>query len=486
MKHRLLFTFAVGLLVHFSSAAQYSLAYLSSTTFNLPNADVYATDVIGSPNGGYFLSGWKEAVGSLDPPRVPYMASVDSTGNLLTVNVNVPPADGQLLKTSDSKYMSFSHDASLSQPYSELDLRLTKFTDSLQAEWSSVFDLGHCHQIPQGIIESLDGGFAMCGNYSYEIGCSYPIFESFLIKFNLNGVEQWRKSYNHNNGNTYIRSVEAMSDGGYSLFGWSGEGLNPLGNRTPTNYQLIRTDDMGDTLWTREYNLDSSNYGFNHIVTSEGNMLLAGVSGRKRTGNAFLLMVDSLGDTLWTKKCFRAGVSSNNYELKELPNGNLALFGFKADGANPYDDVNTIAYLLILSPEGDSIWSDGQDFIPRNFTVLSDGDIVTTGFMRDFEGSTLAVHARYDYEDESLGLDAISSEVQWSLYPNPARDILHIRAASIIDRCVMIDLQGREVSNMQASAQNLELPTAHLSSGLYYVVLNFRNGTQDNRKVVVE
>lgn len=75
----------------------------------------------------------------------------------------------------------------------------------------------------------------------------------------------------------------------------------------------------------------------------------------------------------------------------------------------------------------------------------------------------------------------LNSEV--SLFPNPATDLVNVRASQPVSEITMYDETGRVV--LQAGGinnTNYEINTAHFSKGLYFVKMRFQNG--DNAPVV--
>ena len=67
---------------------------------------------------------------------------------------------------------------------------------------------------------------------------------------------------------------------------------------------LLKTNQNGDTLWTKTYGGSDWDYGNNVQNTFDGGFIIAGQeSSTDTTGIAHIYMIktDSIGDTLWTE-----------------------------------------------------------------------------------------------------------------------------------------------------------------------------------------
>ena len=98
---------------------------------------------------------------------------------------------------------------------------------------------------------------------------------------NNNGVGQgWEKTYQSDIWSCIGYSVKQTTDGGYIIV---------------TSGSVIKTDDLGDTLWTR------SGGGFDIELTSDGGFIIAGETNGYTTGNIDMLLikVDANGYQEW-------------------------------------------------------------------------------------------------------------------------------------------------------------------------------------------
>lgn len=133
-----------------------------------------------------------------------------------------------------------------------------------------------------GFTETSDFGFVLCGEEVYVDG--YTVSnpdgaQAFLVRVDSRGRELWRKTYGEAGyQDERLQRVEELPDGGFLAQG------NARGFQTT---YLLRTDAMGNMLWSRKQGDLTDN--------------MIGLSGGKRLlwGGSNLFEVDSLGNEVW-------------------------------------------------------------------------------------------------------------------------------------------------------------------------------------------
>lgn len=75
--------------------------------------------------------------------------------------------------------------------------------------------------------------------------------------------------------------------------------------------------------------------------------------------------------------------------------------------------------------------------------------------------------------------------VAFNLYPNPARDVVRVKALQNITEVIITDLTGQEVVRSTADGKSATLDTHHLKAGVYFVRVSTSEGSSV-KKVVIQ
>jgi hypothetical protein len=159
-------------------------------------------------------------------------------------------------------------------------IRTNPYGDTL---WTKVYVLGQ-NDGAFDVKQTPDSGFVVTG-----VAYNGLKVDLFLLKTNPDGNLIWSKLYSSFNGNEGY-SVQNCSDNGFIMAG-------RIVNGSPLNSDLylIKTDSIGDTLWTREYGGNGAEIGYYVNQTKNGGYIIAGTNGSVGNGGAYIIKTDSLG-----------------------------------------------------------------------------------------------------------------------------------------------------------------------------------------------
>jgi len=190
-----------------------------------------------------------------------------------------------------------------------------------------------------------------------------------LVKTDSLGEILWTRTYGGTDYD-YSWSVKQSSDGGYIIIGTT----ESFGAGSADVY-LIKTNSSGDTLWTGTYGGTGYDEGWSVQETSDGGYIITGFFDAVGE-DVILIKTDSLGDTLWTRTC----VNCSGISVQQTSDGGYIITGGTGFGAGSSDfylsktDSNGLMErdggVVTLDAPGDTIFSDSSYAVQatvRNF-----------------------------------------------------------------------------------------------------------------------
>lgn len=268
------------------------------------------------------------------------------------------------------------------------------------------------------IVQTTDGGYLLNYSYSYPNWDAGAGYGTTVIKTDANFVPQWsRKLYGGNGKKTFV-----LGDGSVLLFSGlgnllkldaNGQTVMSKGNFTTYPIQLVISDaELVGTTIKAVGSVDTYN-GFGWVTSSiavmvdfdlDGNLLQTQVLGSlKRPSNilhdalgncyvagylgnqgSYIYKIGANNTVLWAKR-FQSPIANSSTsinDLKILANGDVILAGYF------YNYETSLGSMLLcrLSPDGSLISAKANGVYVSSFdsiTVLPDGGLVATGFLRE-------------------------------------------------------------------------------------------------------
>lgn len=381
--------------------------------------------VLQTTDGGYILVGEKASPYQHLPDV--YLIKTDNAGDTLwtkTYGGEKSEHGSSVCQTTDGGYIVCG---TKNGDWSS-DIYLIRTDDNGDTLWTRTFGQGTGYDYGLFVQQTTDEGFIVSGSVSvYRDAC--------LLKTDKDGNLIWQKTYDFDLWEIGC-SVQQTSDGGFVTVGYS----YTLGSYH-SNIFLIKTNDIGDTIWTKKY--DNFDFDKAYMVqqTHDGGYIIVGVTDSTMFGNfpdLYLIKTDSYGEIAWTKTYQLLGTSSYGFNIKQTSD-----YGFIVTGStysNPgYEDI----FLLKLNNDGDSVWfntfgNEGAD-IGYSVQQTNDGGYIVTGRM-SVEGNDADIFLIKTDEKGS-----ISSTIEIPI-SNPNRKLM-----------MFIDLYGRKISNPQKNIPYIEI-----------------------------
>lgn len=263
-------------------------------------------------DGGYVICG-STVIGGL---QYSYLIKTNSIGDTLwtkSFGGNNMEESYYVQQSSDGGYIFTGF---RENNFYNFDLIATK-TDSLgNLIWSKIFlPSGQDYfSMGFGVNQTSDGGYIIGGLYMDFMSGDYGV----AIKTDSQGDTLWTRFYD----NPEIQSITQTSDGGYIATG--GEWISP----TNKNLMLLKIDSNGDSLWAKSFGGNNQDFGNSVQQTSDGGYIAFGTSRQSQSSyyGVYIVRTDNLGDTLWTKK-YGDGFDFTGLYIQETSDGGYIASG---------------------------------------------------------------------------------------------------------------------------------------------------------------
>jgi hypothetical protein len=250
------------------------------------------------------------------------------------------------------------------------------------------------------IEQTTDNGYIVVGDYGHYYGV--------LIKTNSMGDTLWKRILDdtlYHYSAAY--DVKQTSDGGYIIIGEVGPNSN---NTTDDNAFMVKTDSNGHTLWSNTFDGSGIDFAEGHSIeqTTDGGYIYTGyLSDTTTTGVNFLLVkTDDLGNTLWWKKYQGSFSQSAAFNVQQTTDGGYIIGGVSVEWTGSYD-------LLIIKTNdvGDTTWTRQINYGEEGFGSIQ--QTTDGGYIISSSSSNPGWNNYYDLTLTKLGVNGniISSTI---------------------------------------------------------------------------
>ncbi|HKR05607.1 MAG TPA: T9SS type A sorting domain-containing protein [Bacteroidia bacterium] len=351
--------------------------------------DEFVYSIGQTSDGGYIIAGSTRSFGAGNEDI--YLTRINSTGDTLWTRT-FGGADYEYAnsaeQTSDGGFII----AATTDNLSTSDIYLLRTDSSGNFIWAKTYG-GSGFDFGNSVQQTNDGGFIVAGlTRSFGAG----MYDAYLIRTDAQGDTLWTKTYGGIDNESGKYSVRQTSDSGFIISG----GTQSFGAGNTDAY-IIRTNSLGDTLWTKAYGGTANDYVYAIIQTADSGFVFAGSTSSFGAGvyNIYLTKTNSLGNVAWTKTFGGNGFDGGGY-FRQTADGGFILTG----AYNPPTTQDYDVYLIRADSSGNLIWAKTyggtQADLGYDVEQTNDDGYIIAGMSRSFG---LGASDTYLIRTDSLG-----------------------------------------------------------------------------------
>jgi len=439
-------------------------------------ADDAGNSVLQTDDGGYIVAGRTMSYGNGSNDI--YVLKTDANGNELwtkTYGGNGWDAPLDMKKTLDNCYVITGGTSSFGAGAS--DAFMIKIDNNGDSLWLKTYG-GSIDDAAYEVDICEDSGYIMSGST-----CSFAdgFAAAYLIRTNNNGDTLWTKTYEKKDFNGANCMIKTNIDG-FILVGVteidppSADGL------------VIKTNSIGDTLWLNTYGGASYDELYSICEDNNGNYLICGTTYNLVNGSydIYVIKITVNGELIWDRSFGGTG-PDNSYSIIQTNDNNYVIVGStESFGAEGID-----VYLIKINSDGDTIWTrtfgGASDDWASSIQETVDGGYIILGYTHSFGGNKDVYLIKTDENGQVLGMDDCLSPInnRISVFPNPTNGQTNIHISKQFGQTKTLeifDIIGQLKLTKTDSFSDIDISS--LTSGLYFIVLTNTDNERQTMKII--
>lgn len=221
-----------------------------------------------------------------------------------------------------------------------------------ELKWEKFYG-GSYSDLGRDVKPTPDGGYIVAG-HTHSYGPGTPSYSNgYVVKTDSLGDTLWTRFYGSGASDDFC-AVAQTSDSGYLLAG----STELIGVELRDVY-VVKTNAQGDTLWTRTWGGADYENGFAVVATSDSGGLIVGNTKSFGAGffDVYAIRVDGSGNTLWTRTYGWSGFDTG-HGVAPTGDGGFIIVGY----TNSYGDDDVL--LVRINASGDTLWTRHPDAAP--------------------------------------------------------------------------------------------------------------------------
>ena len=373
IKHFYLLAF-IGFLISFSLQAQQTFMH------NLGGEmDEYASVVIHTSKGEYLMAGPTNSYGA--GSRDIWVTKLDQYGQLLWKRIygnKGTDLPHDMIETSDGNYVLAGY---TQNSKGEKNALIFKISTEGKRLWYQTFG-GEKRDEARSIIETKDGGLAVCGNTRSFAAAEIDIW---VLRLSSRGEKIWEQAVK-SQSEEMARAIVQTQDEGFVITGYRDMSNKAAGEDKDADMILLKLNKNGKALWRKKlWGTAGNDVAEAVLETDEGDLMIAGWTYFEGTKSmdGMLLKVNHRGNPIWKRTYGRSG-RDLIYDFTSTPDGGYAMIGETAIATGKPSDL----WLLKVDGRGRTQWEQrlGAEKEDVGFSIAytSDRGYILAGMSKSF------------------------------------------------------------------------------------------------------
>jgi hypothetical protein len=449
----------------------------------------FGRQAIATTENGFLVAGYTRSFGSGSNDI--WLILTNANGDTISTSLIGGIGDERVYsiqKTTDEGYILSGRTDTYGNGGDDIWLiKLDQFADTV---WTKTYG-GDQDEWGQCVQQTQDDGYIIAG-FTNSFGSGES--DVFLVKTNSNGDTAWTKTIGWL-GLDWANFVSQTADEGYIITGYTeskGAGSEDL--------LIIKTDDNGDTVWTKTYGGIGTDIGNCIRITSDQDYLITGLTGSSSEyldSDIWLIKTDSNGEISWEKR-FGGSQNEEGWLLHEINDNGILISGYTSS----YGKGGRDGWLIRTDLNGDTIWTKtfggSSDEFTGGVNLISDGGFILTGytFSSGAGGSDIYL-IRLEAESSSSIKEKNNQTINefhlYQNYPNPfnpSTKITYSIAKSDFISLKIYSTLGQEIQTLVNEFQgagnySVNFDAQNLSSGIYFYKLKVGSDYIQTKKMVL-
>jgi len=350
---------------------------------------------------------------------------------------------------------------------SSSDIWLVKINDSADMLWTKIY-VRSGDDRGNTAQQTIDGGYIIGGRINFN---HWDNADGFLIRTDEKGDTVWTKTDTSAFSYTYIQQT---ADEGYIMSGSYLVEDTTDGSAGESTNRIIKTDPAGDTIWTTYFETGDLGWGSPICITADGGYVFTGRTG-EGIYDVWIQKIDNQGTPIWSKT-FEGDETAEGNFVQQTDDGGFIIL---AEIGTYYTGGGDI-WLLKTDANGDTLWTKTfggiEHYKGREVQQTSDGGYIILGYKQLINGKPEILLIKTDANGnvaESSGVKD-ASDFGIHIYPNPANNLLTIQKDNTEPFSFEItSLNGQLIQSGTYAGQSQQIDISSFQSGVY--IINIRS-----------